>query len=236
MVGTDTKERIVRKLRGTDAPALSASQLADDLDVSVRTIHNHVDDLNEQDRIASTQIGNATAFYIPFEELPAHRKPDHTCARCGREVDEGYDFAKIEASTYFERSNLEPPASGLFVFCRFCYSDFIGWVMDPGTIGDYSGVHSWSIPDEQLEEVQEDPDIISNPGDPEFLDDEPTHLFNFVKEREGDDGVQKDEILQVGQEEYGMLPVVANQAINTLIQTGYIYLDDPFMDSYKTAK
>jgi hypothetical protein len=238
MSSTDTKERIVRTLRNADDPALSAKKLAEELDVSVRTINNHVDGLVAEGRVETSQIGNATAYYIPFEDLPAHKKPDHTCARCGREVDEGHDFAKLEVDTYFFRGNLESETSDFHLFCRFCYSDFVSWAHgDVGAVGEYPFVHSWELPTSQLIEVREDPEIETTPGGREHLDEEPTMLLEFVEEQwesgEYDRGVPKHEVTAHG-EAHGLLDVQVRQAIQRLRSGGYLF--EPTLDFYQPAK
>jgi DNA-binding Lrp family transcriptional regulator len=181
MSTTDTTDRLIRELRSTDKPALSASDLAEKLDVSVRTINNHVTTLVEDGRIESTQIGNAQAYYVTSSDLPAHKKPDHTCARCGREI-RASDHAKIEYTAYFEDRPYEPGVADFFIFCRFCYSDFISWAHhDEGAMGDYPHVHSWGVPQEQLEEVREDPDIETKPST-EFLQSDQTELYDLIVE------------------------------------------------------
>lgn len=156
-------------------------RLAEKLDVSVRTINNHVDQLIEDDRIAATQIGNATAYYVPFSDMPAHRKPDHTCARCGREVNETHDFAKIETKTYFTDGQQDPSVADFYIFCRFCYADLVSWILDPATVGCYPFAHSWDIPTEQLEEVRNDPDVeTAYPIEKATLTDEEQTVYNII--------------------------------------------------------
>lgn len=158
---SSTRERIVRELRSTEKPALSAAKLAEELEVSVRTINNHVDELVENDRVQSMRIGNASAYYIPDRDRPAHQKPDFNCKRCGRSIQDYHDHAKIEYNTYFEQGNLESSVADFYIFCRFCYSDFVSWVRDPGTMGEYPFVDEWDISDRQLEEVKSDPEIVT---------------------------------------------------------------------------
>lgn len=236
MSQTDTKHRIVNTLRSADAPALSAKSLAGELDVSVRTINNHVNALVADDRVATTQIGNATAYYIPFEDLPTHQKPDHTCRRCGREILEYYDFAKLSAHTYFVRGNSESETADFYVFCRFCYADFISWMEDSSRIGAYPRVHSWDLPAEQLQEVREDPETETAPGSTEYLEPAPTQLLEFIEDAAadaGDRGVPKHDVIKHGVED-GMLEMEAKQALQTLRQAGYLF--EPMHGFYKPAK
>jgi len=238
MSGTDTKARITRTLRNADDPALSAKKLAEELDVSVRTINNHVNDLVAEERVVTSQIGNATAYYIPFEDLPPHKKPDHTCARCGREVEELHDFAKVEVDTYFARGNLEGDTADFYIFCRFCYSEFVPWAHgDDGSMGEYPFVHSWDIPTNQLEEVRDDPEITTMPGGRDQLEEEPTLLLEFIEERwnsgEYDRGVPKNEVAAYG-EQNGLLDVQVDKALNRLRTGGYLF--EPMLSFYRPAK
>lgn len=218
----DTKDGIVRTLRNTDEPALSASVLADELDVSVRTINNHVDDLEAKERVATTQIGNATAYYIPFEDLPAHGKPDHICARCGRETDERNDFAKVETDTYFVDGPRESELADFYIFCRFCYSDLVSWVSDPAAIGEYHSVHSWEIPWDQLDEVRNDSDTPTKPPwEPTWLDDEGELIYDLITEREEGDWIAEETILDEA-EEQGILRQKAKNILLKLNKLGHL--------------
>lgn len=231
----DTKSSIVHTLRRTDDPALSAKTLADKLDVSVRTINNHIDHLVEEDRVATTQIGNATAYYIPFDDLPNHTKPDNSCRRCGRAVDEVYDFAKLDASTYFARNNYGEETADFYIFCRFCYDDFVSWIEDPGTIGEYPYVHAWDLPRGQLAEVRDDPEVVTEPGEPKYLDDAPQLLLAYIEDNEDEweRGVPKYELLEYAVEE-GLLEVEADQALSVLVRAGYVH--QPVLDCFRRAK
>lgn len=235
MSRTDTKDRIIRHLRSTDEPALSARKLADQLDVSVRTINNHVDELESKERIATTQIGNATAYYIPFSDLPSHKKPNHTCIRCGREVNEGFDFAKLEDETYYERGNLEESSADFHILCRFCHSDFVSWVNnDSGFMGMYPGVHGWNIPTAQLLEVRDDTEITTAPGT-SMLRGNNKILYEFIEAEEDgyEEGVPQEVVLDAG-EEKGMARFEAERALNQLNNGGYLH--EPTWEKYVTAK
>lgn len=230
----DTKERIVRKLRNTAEPALSASLLADEVDVSVKTINNHVDDLIDEGTIETSEIGNATAYYVPFSDLPSHKKPSHTCGRCGRDTKGIYDHAKIEYETYFDRGNSEDTVPTFYVFCRFCYSDFISWIEDPAMVGNYMSAHGWDVPFSQLKELREDPDTVSAPKLAGLSDDART-VFDYIKDREdeGELGVPRHEILEFIEEELGMYDWEARDLFDKL-DRGYIY--SPYSTNYITAK
>lgn len=231
----DTKDAIVRTLRNTDEPALSAQKLAEELDVSVRTINNHVDGLERENRIATSQIGNATAYYIPASDLPAHKKPDHTCARCGREVNEIYDYAKIETEKHYEDGSPEVPQSDFYIFCRFCESDLFFWIKDPANVGEYSRVHSWDIPTDQLEEVRDNPDIETTPGTQDVLEKEERVLLEFIEEMEGEfeRGVPKADVLDRGEQE-GELRIKVKKVLSKLENSGFVY--QPVYGFYKSAK
>lgn len=160
MFDKDTRERIITELRRTDKPALSAANLSEKLDVSVRTINNHIDGLVEDGKLQTHQIGNATAYYLKDTEIPAHNKPDHYCKRCGRAIDGIHDYAKIGNETYFTDIRREPGTADFFILCRFCHEDLIAWIHnDTALMGDYRGVDRWDIPEEQKQEVKTDPEI-----------------------------------------------------------------------------
>lgn len=216
-----TKERIVRTLRSTSEPALSAKDLADSLDVSVRTVHNHVPDLVEDERIESTQIGNATAYYVPFEDLPSHKKPGHTCKRCGRTTSM-YDFSKIEMDIYFESGKLEPDTADFHIFCRFCYSDFISWSHnDPNAMGEYPRVHLWNIPEDQLFEVRDDPDILTWPGE-DRMDEREQEVHEFVKAHGEDEGMTIPEMEAAAEDRDDFRPP-SEPLLDRMTKRGYFY-------------
>lgn len=234
MSDPDTKNRIMQELRNTNEPALSARMLSDKLNVSVKTINKHVDGLVESGHIETSEIGNATAYYIPFTDLPTHKKPDHTCGRCGREVNEHYDFARIEYDTFFGRRNPEDSTSTMYIFCRFCYSDFISWVEDPGMVGQYRGAHGWNIPVEQLEEVRDDPETKSAPN-PEVLDDDEQSVFEFIKANEDDyeHGVPKHVVNEFIESELKKHDWEADEILKKL-ERGFIF--QPYNLGYRAAK
>jgi len=165
MFETDTRERIIRKLRSSDEPALSAADLAEELDLSVRAINTHLDELTSSGKIQTHQIGNATAYYLDTVSEPRHNLPDHTCHRCGREADETSDFGKIELDEYFTTSRPEPSTSNFYILCRFCYEDLVAWLYnDDNRMGSsYPFVEKWDIPEEQKEEVIDDPEVDTEP-------------------------------------------------------------------------
>jgi len=160
MFETDTRERIIRKLRNSDEPALSAADLAEELDLSVRAINTHLEKLTANGKVQTHQIGNATAYYLDTVSEPRHNLPDHTCHRCGRAADELHDFGKIELDEYFKTSHPEPSRSNFYILCRFCYEDLVSWLYnDVNSMGDYPFVEQWDIPEEQKQEVIDDPEI-----------------------------------------------------------------------------
>lgn len=216
------KEQVVTQLRSTNEPALSAQQLAEKLDVSVPTINNHTETLVGEGRIDTTQIGNATAYYISNDSTQRDG-PEHTCKKCGR-LTARHDFAKLDTTTYFERRNEENSMADFVILCRFCYSDFISWAWnDPGSMGMYPHVHSWYIPDDQLEEVREDPEIETAPGR-EFLDEEPTAVMGLIEEHcaDPDEGLTEDEIVELAREEVGLSRIRAQSVFQNLRQGGHL--------------
>lgn len=215
------KEQIVRKIRNSDKPALSASDLAEQLDVSVRTVNNHIPNLVEDERIETTQIGNATAYYIPFEDLPSHKKPRHTCKRCGRTTSL-YDFAKVEHDIYFEYGNIGSGSANFSLLCRFCYSDYISWVNnDTATMGNYPHVHRWNIPEKQLREVRDNPDIDTHPA-VDNLNRQNRELYELVKEFGGDEAVPVEKI-RTEASEVGLSPNTVEPLLDNLVQQGHLF-------------
>lgn len=173
MAQADTTERIIRTLRSAEKPALSAADIAEKLDVSVKTVNNNLKELIDKGDVETTPIGNATAYYISDSDIPAHQKPDHSCARCGREASNTYDLAKIELDTYFSKKNLDPGTTDFYVLCRFCHADLVAWLYrDDGSIGGYPDVHSWDIPEKQLQEVRDNPEAETAPDEPSDYDDD----------------------------------------------------------------
>jgi len=217
------KDQVITQIRSTNEPALSAQQLAEKLDVSVPTINNHTEDLVGEGRIDTTQIGNATAYYISNEGETKRNGPEHTCKKCGR-LTASHDFAKLDTTTYFERGGEEGSMADFYILCRFCYSDFVSWMWnDPGSMGTYPHVHSWYIPDDQLEEVREDPEIMTAPGR-EHLDDNPAEVLELIEERcaEAEGGLTEDEILEIAQEEVGLSRFKAQAVFKGLRQGGHL--------------
>ena len=158
-----TRERIVQKLQSTDDPAISAAKLAEELEVSVCTINNHVDDLVENGRVQSLRIENATAYYIPASQQADYLKPDFYCARCGRSIDSIYDFAKVECDRNFLNEG-EDPTGDFHIFCRFCFKDFNNWMNKPKSCMEYPFIDEWDIPEDQRQEVKSDPEIVTEPS------------------------------------------------------------------------
>lgn len=232
-----TADRIIRKLRNSAEPALSASMLANRLDVSVTTVNNHMDDLVSGGQVGSEQIGNAEAYYIPESDLPAHQKPDHTCKRCGRNISTG-DFAKIEYDLYYSGKSHEPATADFFVFCRFCMSDFISWAHDDeGSMGAYPGVHGWEIPQSQLEEVREDPEIETTPGDP--MDNHHPDIWNkiigvFREEGGTDDWIDIETIISELSPPHTERE--SKKHIKRLSKAGYLDCGGTFLNKYRLAK
>lgn len=239
MSQTGTKDRILRVLRDSKEPAMSASMIADEIDMSVKTVNNHVDELTAEERIETSKIGNATAYYPVSSDVYSESRGKKTCKRCGRIVRDGYDFAKIEFERYFEQSPDTSEAT-FYIFCRFCWSDFIGWIHDPGTIGEYPHVHSWSIPEAQLEDVREDDSIDTSPSR-EYLEDDEEELLEIVSELEEEykKEIPEEAIKKIATDR-GMSEIRFNQTIQSLCRAGYIHSTvvpgHPFGPAYIPAK
>lgn len=164
-MSTDTiSDRIVETLQTAEKPALSARQIADRVDVSVRTVNTHLDTLVADGQVETMQIGNATAYYVGFKPRQGFREPSYQCVRCGRPVVEAYDFAKVETTAFFKRQWLYGSRRGqlyiptnFYVFCRFCYTDLFSWMWLPAAVGEYPFVDKWSLPRRQAEDAAEKP-------------------------------------------------------------------------------
>lgn len=163
----EIKSRIVRALRSTDEPARSAQQLADELDVSVKSINENITELVDEERVETVEIGNATAYYINLRNYPAHEKPDHHCSKCGREVNDSQDSARIEFTKHFTNQRSADEVVTRQVICRFCFHDFMSWLHnDEHLMHVYPHVEEWDIPEHQIQEVRDDPDIATEyPGE-----------------------------------------------------------------------
>lgn len=186
LVPTDpssTKGRIVQAVRRSDEPALSSNQIAAEVDLSQRTVNNHMDDLVESGRLEVTKIGNANAYYLPTDSKSA----DHTCVRCGRAIYRDHAYAKLELSEYkTHRHDPDTPPS-LYIICRLCLNDVVNFLhSSDGSIGDYPWVHSWNIPSDQLDEVRLDDDTRTSPLEDILLTEAEEVVFDGL--RAYDDG------------------------------------------------
>jgi hypothetical protein len=225
MSNSDTRQRILRTLRKTEEPALSAADLAEELQVSVKTVNNNVTSLIDDDEIATTQIGNATAYYIEPEDLPAHSKPEHTCKRCGRDASGTNDQARIDTETYFVGQNREPSTLDFYVLCRFCYADLVRWLHnDDGAMGNYPFAHSWEIPESQLRDVRDNPNIESAPDRTDVYVDEykqmAAEVLNSLVD-DPDEPISKSKLRSRLNEE--LSPRKAKKAYAYLESTGHFY-------------
>lgn len=59
-----SEEAIYRVLQLTSEPAMSVSELADELDVTAQTIYPYLDELIERENVFKKQLGNATVYYV----------------------------------------------------------------------------------------------------------------------------------------------------------------------------
>jgi len=164
----EAKHKILKTIRQRDEPALSASTIAERTDISVKTVNKHLSTLVEEDRVQSTQIGNAQAYYVQYEDLPDFDKADHLCVKCGREVYTTYDFARIDVTRYYREPQPDEGIPDFKILCRFCQTDLIKWIEGDRLEAEYPFVHSWDLPNDQLEEVRNDSTVESSPGLPEF--------------------------------------------------------------------
>jgi biotin operon repressor len=180
-VSTDsssTKGRIVQTVRRSEEPALSSAQIAAELGFSKRAVNDHMDDLVESGRLKVTKIGNANAYYILSDSASA----DHTCVRCGRAIYRDHAYAKLELSEYkTQRHGPDTPPS-LYIICRLCLNDVVNFLHSlDGSIGDYPWVHSWNIPNDQLEEVRADDDTRTSPQEDILLTEAEEVVFKALQ-------------------------------------------------------
>jgi len=201
---------------------MSAADLAEGLDLSIKTINNNIKELIEGDEIETTQIGNATAYYVRADQLPAHQKPDHTCQRCGRDCPAFHDLTKVEVDTYFEQGQREDSTVDFYILCRFCYSDLTKWLFsDDGAMGRYRDVHSWDISQEQLNAVREDSDTVTRPGEPDETLDRMHTAYSILRDiaDEESETVQREKLQQRLTDEFGRNE--GQEMYNALARGGY---------------
>lgn len=229
----ETKDRIVRAIRNAEEPVLSAADIADRADYSKRTVNNHMGDLVEEGRVQTTYVGNATAYYIPQEDYPPHKLPDHHCKRCGREVNENQDLGRVASTVEYG----DEKTTYRYILCRFCQSDLTSWLNgDDGSMYDYPHVHKWDIPKTQLEDVRNDDDVQSMTSRNGILDELVWEVYDTVKEIGGDtldDGVTPDQILWELEDDY--INHQIGEAIKTAQNAGLLYYD-AMADEYVAAK
>lgn len=229
---SNTKDRIVRTIRNAEEPALSAADIADHADYSKRTINNHIGDLVDENRVVSTKIGNATAYYIPRENYPSHELPEHHCKRCGREIYDTNDHIRVESTSVQGDDRHEQ----LYVLCRFCQSDLVSWLHgDDGSMYDYPDVHAWDIPKEQLEKARNNDELKTRPSG-RFTSDVVADVCDAV-ESIGDgtleNVVNKDEIVSELYGEYS--EVVIDQSLSKAVNAGLLHRTY-FPEGYVAAK
>lgn len=197
----ETKDRIVHTIRNADTPVLSASDIAERADFSKRTVNNHIGDLVEDGRVQSTKVGNATAYYVAQEDYPRHQLPDHRCKRCNRKIYDIYDLTRVATTLEYG----DDKTTFRYILCHFCEADLTAWINgDDGSMYEYPRVHTWDIPDEQLEEVRNDEEIETMTDRPGMFDEIVWEVYDAVLQLGGDsldDGVTQDQIhAQLGDE------------------------------------
>jgi len=179
----DTKRQIVEAVENSSEPALSAKQIAERIDVAVKTIHNNITNLVESGQLSTVEIGNATAYYADRIRDNSSTLQEHQCVRCGRSLRTSHDLVKVDVDESFQYSR-SISNSFFLLFCRFCYSDFKNWAgVTPGETGSYPDVHGWEIPFEQLRDIQEDDSRRSSPDIGPF-DETERKILDIVSELE----------------------------------------------------
>jgi hypothetical protein len=157
---SELKNDVERALQNGEEVVQTGQQLADEIGVSEDQLNNVLDDLVEENRIESVEVGTTTAYYIRIREYPTHKKPEHYCSKCGREVYDKKDSAEIEFDSYFTDHKGQDEVVKTKVVCRFCYHDFICWLHDDEEMMHvYPHVEEWDIPQHQLEAVEKNENI-----------------------------------------------------------------------------
>lgn len=157
---TEIKDQIIREIQDSDRPVLTVEELSAELGESDETINDNVDELVEEDRVEKTEIDGKPVYHIRKRDYPKHKKPDHYCGKCGREVHENGDYGRVEFQRHFTSRQESGDHWTEEILCRFCFHDFICWSHDDEHLMHvYPHVEDWDIPEYQLETIKNDPEI-----------------------------------------------------------------------------
>lgn len=153
-------DEFVRTLEDTEQPVLTAAQVAAEVDASVEDAEATLTRLADEGNVDTVEFDGTTAYYVPSQDLPAHKKPDHHCSRCGREVNDTQDSARMELQKRFTGQRTTGDGTSSEILCRFCYHDVVSWLHgDEELMHIYPHLEEWDIPDHQLQAAKDDPDI-----------------------------------------------------------------------------
>jgi hypothetical protein len=251
MVPDDTKRQIRTTVERADEPALSAKQIAERTGLAVKTVNTHITALTESGELATTQIGNATAYYPNRVRGGSRGSHQHQCRRCGRAVIKQKDMARVDVRHFYGES---PGVSEheFYLLCRFCESHLSAWLFGDTNRG-YPYVHKWDIPTDQLRDIQEDETVRTTPPQARSLPAEEKQIYDLIRRIEQDhdedaapaaevraeyaemNGVDWDpsEISRRGVG-VGMAEMaVMDRLVNSLVQKGWV---EKGLTTYRTAR
>lgn len=245
MASDDTKRQIRTAVERADEPALSAKQIAERTGLAVKTVNNHIGALTESGDLASTQIGNATAYYATQVRGGTHTEHHHQCRRCGRAVTQTKDMARLDVRQFFEQSS-EVSEHHFYLLCRFCNNDLTAWLFGEAE-GDYPRVHQWNIPRDQLRDIQEDETVRTTPGRLAQVSAAEKEMYDLIRriEQEHDGGAPKSEVTteyarmnDIDTENWGLneeiqAHTVIKEPIDRLVSRGWI---ESGTNTYRTAR
>jgi hypothetical protein len=245
MAPDDTKRQIRTAVERADEPALSAKQIAERSGLAVKTVNNHIGVLTESGDLASTQIGNATAYYATQVRGGTHTEHRHQCRRCGRAVTQTRDMVRLDVRQFYEQSS-EVSEHYFYLLCRFCNSDLTAWLF--GDVeGDYPRVHQWNIPADQLRDIQEDETVRTTPNGTVQVSTEEKEIYDLIRriEQDHDGGAPKSEVTaeyarvnNIDTEDWGLNEEiqahnVIKKLIDRLVGRGWI---ERGSNTYRTAR
>jgi len=164
---TELKDQIAQAIQDADRPVLTVDQLAEEVDETPETVEENVSKLRDEGRVDSVQVDGTTAYYIRIRDYPKHKKPDHYCGKCGREVYENGDSGRVEFQRSFSSRQEAGGHETEEILCRFCFHDFVCWLHnDEHLMHVYPHVEDWDIPEHQLEAVRQNSEFETEyPGD-----------------------------------------------------------------------
>lgn len=92
----ESKQAVMRALRETTKPALSAGDVAEEVDFSRRTVHSRLKELEDVGEVKSDKIGGNMAYWIPSpDRMP--RRPTETAGGLNKTEARAFWVATIGA-------------------------------------------------------------------------------------------------------------------------------------------